>query len=99
MIIRLPTQATAKSTRGSGAGSEEGSRATRAVSMYESRNGRGSGTHGFGLARSRGGLGLFQGGQQLVDTEWLVEDETQAILAGLDDRVRRVVAVGRHEDD
>ena len=36
--------------------------------------------------------------KELVDTEGLVEHRFQPLLAGLDDRMRRIVAEARHED-
>src|SRR6516225_4231779 len=57
-----------------------------------------SGLHGFRLLGGRR-FRTFQGREELIDAEGLVENESQAVLASLDQRVRRVVAVGRHEDD
>ena len=36
---------------------------------------------------------------ELIDAEGLEQDETQTILPGFDQSVRRIVAVGSHEDD
>src|SRR4051794_16469736 len=43
-------------------------------------------------------VGAFQGVEQLIDQEWLVQDEAQPVLARLDDRVRGIVAVRSHQD-
>src|SRR5437868_302954 len=46
----------------------------------------------------RGGLVIREGIQELIDAERLVQHRAQALLAGLDDGVRGVVTVSRHED-
>src|SRR6516162_6438503 len=53
----------------------------------------------FGFRDSDFGFSGLQRIKQLIDTERLVQDVRQAVLAGLDDGVRGIVAIAGHEDD